>query len=102
VFGFAPAIYVQSDRVSASRFFWSRPVILEFAAETPGYGSRGLLADLETSKPAIVILQKQDWRPYATDSMEFFLTTPLLSRWLLTGYALERDTPLFAVWRRNP
>jgi hypothetical protein len=101
VFGFAPGIYVQSNRVSASRFFWSRPVILEFASDTPGYGSRGLLADLERSKPAMVILQKQDWRPYATDSMEFFLTTPPLSHWLLTGYGLEQDTPRFTVWRKN-
>jgi len=61
----------------------------------------GLRADLEVARPAIVILQKQDWRPYATDSMEFFLSTPVLRDWLMSGYRLERDTPLFAVWRRT-
>jgi hypothetical protein len=102
VFGFAPGIYVESLRESASRFFWSRPVVLEFAAGTPGYGSRGLLADLEASKPPLVILQKQDWRPFATDSMDFFLSTSILEDWLTAGYTLERDTPMFGVWRRNP
>ena len=101
VFGFAPAIYVESGRLSASRFFWSRPVVLEFAAGTPGYGSRGLLADLDATQPPLVILQKQDWRPYASDSMDFFLATPVLHDWLMAGYALERDTPVFAVWRRK-
>ncbi len=36
-------------------------MILEFAAGRPGYGSRGLLADLQRERPAVVALQKQDW-----------------------------------------
>ena len=37
VFGFASgAVLVQSRSQSASRFFWSRPVVLEFAADRPG------------------------------------------------------------------
>ena len=101
VFGFAPAVYVDSGRRSASRFFWSRPVILEFAADRSGYGSSGLLAELEQNDPAIVALQKQDWRPDDPNSMEFFLATPKLRDWLMAGYTLERDTPVFGVWRKR-
>src|SRR5690606_11629857 len=49
VFGFASGAYVQADRESASRFFWSRPVIVDFNASEPGYGVEGLREDLEQS-----------------------------------------------------
>jgi hypothetical protein len=101
VFGFAPSVYVDSNRVSASRFFWSRPVILEFAADHAGYGSQGLLTDLDTTRPAIVALQKQDWRPDVANSLDFFKATPALNAWLISHYALEHDTPIFEVWRRK-
>jgi hypothetical protein len=111
VFGFAPGVYLQSGRLSASRFLWSRPVILEFASDRPGYGSAGLLADLQRTRPAIVVLQKQDWRPFVGDpddlaigagainSQEFFLATAPLRDWLTSGYTLDRDTAMFSVWR---
>lgn len=101
VFGFAPGVYVESKRLSASRFFWSRPIILEFAADHAGYGSPGLLRDLEAAKPVVVALQKQDWRPDVANSLDFFKATPALSAWLTSHYALERDTPIFEVWRRK-
>ncbi|MCC6990138.1 MAG: hypothetical protein IT181_14125, partial [Acidobacteria bacterium] len=103
VFGFAPAVYLEAERLSASRFFWSRPVVLEFAADEPGYGSRGLLADLQAAEPAIIALQKQDWGgPRELDSEAFARQTPHLREWLDAHYALERDTPFFAVLRRRP
>jgi hypothetical protein len=101
VFGFAPAVYLESHRLSASRFFWSRPVILEFAADRAGYGSRGLLADLERTRPAVIALQKQDWGPGEPNSEAFFLGHPALREWLSAGYVLDRDTPIFSVWRRR-
>jgi hypothetical protein len=101
VFGFAPATYLQSGRLSASRFFWSRPVILEFAANRPGYGSRGLLADLSRNRPAVVALQKQDWGPMDPNSEAFFLAQPALRAWLDAEYIRDRDTPIFSVWRRR-
>jgi hypothetical protein len=102
VFGFAPGVYVDSGRISASRFFWSRPVIVEFAASSPGYGSAGLLADLRETGPAIVALQKRDWFPDVQNSMDFFLSHDALRRWLMAGYQLDQDTPTFSVWRRQP
>jgi hypothetical protein len=113
VFGFAPGVYLQSDRLSASRFLWSRPVILEFASDRPGYGSAGLLADLRRTRPAVVALQKQDWRPFVADaddlaigagainSQDFFLATAPLRDWLTSSYTLERDTAMFSVWKRT-
>ena len=102
VFGFAPSVYLDSERQSASRFFWSRPVILEFAADHAGYGSDGLLRDLEATRPAVVALQKQDWSPDVANSRDFFTSTPTLNAWLTSHYALEDDTPIFEVWRRKP
>jgi hypothetical protein len=99
VFGFAGgSVCWKSERVSASRFSWSQPVLREFAADQPGYGSAGLLADLTQHKPVLVALQKQEqWK-----STEFFMSHESLASWLRSGYVLDRETPKFAVWRRKP
>jgi hypothetical protein len=97
VFGFSGgSVCWKSERVSASRFFWSRPVIIEFAVDQPGYGSAGLLSDLRRRPPALVALQKEEWR-----SQAFFMGNAALRAWLESGYVLDRDTPMFAVWRRK-
>jgi hypothetical protein len=101
VFGFAPAVYLDSGRLSPSRFFWSRPVVIEFASDHASYGSAGVLRDLTAAPPAIVALQKQDWAPGDPNSMTFFLDTPRLGNWLLANYVVEQDTPFFQVWRRR-
>lgn len=97
VFGFSGgSICWKSERRSASRFFWSRPVLIEFAADRPGYGSAGLLKDLRTTSPAVVALQKEEWR-----SRDFFMNNDDLRHWLEAGYTLDRETPMFSVWRRR-
>jgi hypothetical protein len=107
VFGFAGGgVLVKSDRQSASRFFWSRPVVLEFEAGRQGsrYGSAGLLADLKRAQPAVVALQKHDWGLAETttpDSIQFFMNQPQLRGWLEAGYALDYEDGAFAVWRRK-
>lgn len=109
VFGFSPGVFVKSDRRSASRFHWSRPVVIEFASGTPGYGSSALLADLTRERPAVVALQKQDWggvddapgQAGELNSDQFFHTHPGLEGWLTSGYTLERETVLFEIWRRR-
>jgi hypothetical protein len=109
VFGFSPGVFVKSDRRSASRFHWSRPVVIEFASDTPGYGSPALLADLTRERPAVVALQKQDWggidgapgEAGERNSGQFFHAHPALDGWLTAGYTLERETGLFEVWRRR-
>lgn len=96
VFGFSGgSIGWKSERVSSSRFFWSHPILIEFAAELPGYGSAGLLEDLRRRPPALVALQKEEWR-----SHDFFMNNDRLRQWLEEGYRLDHATPMFAVYRR--
>jgi hypothetical protein len=99
VFGFAGgSVCWKSERMSASRFSWSQPVLREFAAGEPGYGSAGMLADLLQRKPILVALQRQEqWK-----SQEFFMGHAPLRAWLQAGYMLDYETPKFAVWRRKP
>ena len=102
VFGFSPGSYAYAGRRSASRFFWSRPVILDFNRENPRYGVAGLRADLDTARPAYVVLQQHDWSPDVQDSAPFFLSQPLLSDWLRAGY--HEVVPFvdgFSAWERN-
>jgi hypothetical protein len=97
VFGFSGgSVCWKSQRPSASRFYWSRPVIIEFAAGQPRYGSAGLLEELRRHPPAIVALQKDEW-----GSREFFLANAPLRSWLEAGYVPDRDTDMFSVWRRD-
>ncbi len=85
VFGFSGgSICWKSERRSSSRFFWSRPILIEFAADRPGYGSAGLLRDLQRAPPAVVALQKEEWR-----SRDFFMNNSSLRTWLEAGYTLD-------------
>jgi hypothetical protein len=94
IFGFSGgSVCWKSGRLSASRFYWSRPVFIDFAAEDPGYGAAGLLADLQQRPPALVALQKEEWR-----SEEHFMNDERLRNWLVASYALEYETPMFSVW----
>jgi hypothetical protein len=101
VFGFASAAYVAADRVSASRFFWSRPVIVDFNAGRPGYGVDGLLSDLAINRPAVIALQQRDWAPDVADSAAFFMATPRLAGWLRAHYVEAPDVDGFDVWLRR-
>jgi hypothetical protein len=104
VFGFASgAVLTAAKRPSASRFFWSRPVVLEFAADRVGFGTFGLMADLHDDSPPIVALQKHDWglaEPNVPDSEAFFLSSPVLGPWLREHYTLAYEDDAFSVWRR--
>jgi alpha-beta hydrolase superfamily lysophospholipase len=101
VFGYSPGAYVYADRRSASRFFWSRPVILDFNREDPRSGVAGLLADLQQRRPAYVVLQRHDWSPDVQDSAPFFLSQPALAGWLRAGYHEVPVIDGFDAWERN-
>jgi hypothetical protein len=98
VFGFSPGVYVKAQRQSASRFFWSYPIVGRFAEDTPGYGPAGLVEDLEATRPALVVLQKADGVP---DSRSFFLADAALSSWLQARYRALRDDHRYAIWERS-
>lgn len=101
VFGFASGTYVQAERASASRFFWSRPVIVDFRGGHPGYGIDGLRADLERTQPAIVALQVRDWWPDVQNSATFFMTTPRLAGFLDARYARVEGPVGFEIFERR-
>jgi hypothetical protein len=92
---------VNAGRMSASRFFWSRPVIVGFNEGNVGYGVSGLLDDLRRSTPAIVALQQRDWYPDVDDSAHFFMTTPALAAWLRDSYQQVQGPDGFDVWSRR-
>ncbi|MEO6213004.1 MAG: hypothetical protein ABIP65_05190 [Vicinamibacterales bacterium] len=101
VFGFSSGAYVQAHRASASRFFWSRPVIVDFNASEPGYGIAGLRTDLEQTTPALIALQIRDWAPDVQDSAAFFMSTPALRDYLLEHYARVECPAGFECWERR-
>ena len=101
VFGFSPWAYVGAERQSASRFFWSRPVIVGFAEGRPGYGVAGLHDELRTRRPRLLVLQRRDWDPVDPNSDEFFMGQPLLRGWLRANYAFTRDLHNFQIWTRT-
>jgi hypothetical protein len=101
LFGFSPGALVQSQRASATRFFWSRPVIVGFNTGRPGYGVEGLLSDLHLNRPAVVALQRRDWAPDGPDSAAFFMATPALAGWLQANYVPASGPEGFDVWLRR-
>ena len=101
VFGFSAGAYVHAGRRSASRFFWSRPVIVNFNGADPRYGVAGLAHDLQREQPAYVVLQEHDWAPDVQDSAAFFLSQPALAGWLRTEYHEVPAIDGFMAWERN-
>jgi hypothetical protein len=101
VFGFSAGAYVRAGRTSASRFFWSRPIIVGFNGDRPGYGVAGLLDDLRRNRPAIVALQQRDWYPDVDDSAHFFMTTPSLADWLRERYHASPGPEGFDIWMKR-
>ena len=75
VFGYSSGAYVYADRRSASRFFWSRPVIVDFNGGDPAYGVNGLPRGSRRRKPGYIVLQERDW-PDVQNSAPFFLSQP--------------------------
>jgi len=101
VFGFSPWAYVGSERRSASRFFWSRPVIIGFEEHRAGYGVQGLLDELSRRPPRLVALQARDWDPDGPNSLDFFRAEPRLSAWLDAHYVAAGTLHNFHLWTRT-
>lgn len=101
VFGFSPGAYTGADRRSASRFFWSRPILVGFNEGMPRYGAAGLLADLQAARPKYVVLQQRDWPAEGIDSTMYFLGNHLLSGWLRSQYRREAEDGTYLIWVRR-
>jgi len=72
-----------------------------FEQDRPGYGWRGLLGDLEASRPRLVVLQRRDWDPYEQNSDVWFKAQPALASWLSAGYERTTDLHNFEIWTRR-
>jgi len=101
VLGFSAGALVRADRQSASRFFWSRPLLVGFNDGTPGYGAAGLLAELTERRPAMVALQQRDWPVEGVDSATWFSRQPALQTWLTDGYRQVADSGTYFIWKRR-
>jgi hypothetical protein len=100
VFGFSPWAHVGSHRASASRFFWSRPVIINFEGHREGYGVPGLIAELNRQIPRLVVLQERDWDPDGPNSADFFLGDERLRSWLTARYRETDRLHNYRIWSR--
>ena len=85
----AGALQVASGFGRLGRFmqFIPRPVIAGFNEGRPGYGTEGLLSDLNLNRPAIIALQQRDWAPDVADSASFFMSTPSLAGCIPSRFA---------------
>lgn len=101
VFGFSQGALVRANRRSATRFFWSRPLLVGFNEGRPGFGAAGLLTELTTRRPAEVVLQQHDWPAEGIDSVTWFERQPALHAWLAASYRLVSDTGTYFIWRRT-
>jgi len=111
VFGYSPGAYVYAERRSASRFFWSRPILVGFNSADPSYGVNGVRTDLARNQPAYIVLQEHDWAPAEVkfraaedirDSAPFFHAQAPLETLLRTNYhRLDGFINGFEGWERN-
>ena len=101
VLGFSPGALVRADRQSASRFFWSRPLLVGFNEGKQGYGVGAFLDELKKWRPAVVALQQRDWPVEGIDSATWFARHPSLRAWLTDGYRQEADTGTYFIWKRR-
>ncbi len=101
IFGFSASAYLRANRPSASRFFWSRPIIAGFNEGQPRYGADGLLAELKAARPRAVVLQQRDWPAEISDSATFFLRNPPLASWLHAGYQPVEAPEPYLMWVRR-
>lgn len=101
VFGFSAAVYVYSERRSASRLFFIAPVVAEVTRSLPGYGPDALLADLASNRPAVVALQRDDAGSGPLDSRGWFLSQGSLADWLRRHYRMTESLRRFEVWERR-
>ncbi len=102
IFGFSPGAYLIAERVSPSRFFWSRPVLVGFNEEVEGYAAAGVLRDLQQRPPKYVVLQIHDWAPPPDDSRSFFTSNALLGPWLRSGYTRVDAMEDYEIWAAIP
>lgn len=99
IFGMAPAVYFDAQRLPANRFIWTFPAVSPFAGH-PSFTIDALAADLERAAPAAVVLERNN-RDSATGwRIEDVYAAPQIGR-LLASYTRDVDIEDFTVLHRS-
>ena len=102
VFGFEPLVYFLAERRPASRFIYNDPVTLARGEAGGSVAIGEMMADLESSKPAYIVIVEGDANPVdRTDSYTFFMDTPSLRDLVETRYTLDRQARKFHIYKRK-
>ena len=103
IFGFEPLVYFLADRRPASRYIYNDPITSPgLSPEAANAKIEMMVADLERSRPAYIVVVERDANPVdPTDSYRFFRKTPVLRRFVEEGYVLDRQARRFHIYRRR-
>jgi hypothetical protein len=99
IFGMAPAVYFDAQRLPADRFIWTFPAVSPFAGH-PSFTIDALAADLERAAPADVVLERNNRDSSTGWRIEDVYAAPRIRR-LLDSYTHEVDIEDFTVLRRS-
>jgi hypothetical protein len=104
IFGFEPLVYFLAERRPAGRYIYNDPVTVGHGGpDEAAVGIEQMVTDLESSKPAYVVIVEGDTNPVdRTDSYVFFMNTPSLRDFVETEYTLDRQARKFHIYRRKP
>jgi len=87
IFGFAPELYVEAHRRPASHFIYDVPLRSSWSRAEARVR---LMAELDASHPAVVLIEHEDVMPWVTgstdDSAMTLMQFPQLREWLASGY----------------
>jgi len=100
IFGMAPAVYVDSDRLPANRFLfvWAA---LAGLVKHPGFSIDELAADLEAAKPALIIMEQHNNDSLSGGRSEERFAQPPMQH-VLRNYQVDKTIEDFTVYRRLP
>ena len=101
IWGFEPVVYDTSGHPAASRYVYDVPQRVPWARDE---ACRNLGSDLRDKPPAAVAVEREDRFPDVTgntlDSADAITACDWLAGWLEQNYALDWESPKFAVFRR--
>ena len=99
IFGMAPAVYFDAQRLPADRFIWTFPAVSPFAGH-PSFTIDALAADLERTAPAAVVLERNNRDSSTGWRIEDVYAAPQIQR-LLASYTRDVDIEDFTVLHRS-
>lgn len=100
IFGYEALVYLISGRESASRFFYSFPVMSPWA---PSSWSRELIGDLTAKRPRYILIESDEGAPWITglheDTAQYAAQFAPLQALLQRRYTRDRQIEDFTLYR---